>query len=689
MYLFPNSIESIPLDPASLSVCEPREITASSITYRNLALPHKLVDALAPEVATYHAMIERLARLYANAPCLSFRQYNAQFDEAATTYDSITYRELRERSLAIGSGVLAVLKKVLPDAMAAHEAEYALYTVHKHSPLVAIFSANRPEWTMADVACQLYSLSTTALYDNLGDNVTEYILTLTESPLVFCQGDKVSKLIALDVPVKVIVSFDPVTNAQRHEARRRGKELYLLDEVEQVGRWDVLPAMPPTPDLLFTISFTSGTTGARPKGVLLLQRNVMAAVSFLAAQTPKVYHGKAFIFLPLTHMLERQTSSFALMSGYELGYPARSAKLRDPFELLLEDLRLFKPHYFSIVPRILTKFESYIKSHVAALRDKERIEDIIRIKASQMTAKDMCQGDLVTFKPYNELRLLVGFDNLYWTQTASAPINKSTLIYLRAALDIGVSQMYGMTETAGAITKGLEHEATTGSCGAPGITVEIKLQERADMGYHVRDGRGEIYFRGPAVFAGYYKNPEETQNAIDSEGWLHLGDVGEVRYGRLFIIDRVKNFFKLANGEYISPEKIETVYLSRNPQLQQLYVHGHPTREFAVGVVGISHAAGVAFLGKQSLAASDMLRQINEPHNKRRFLEQLNANVAAHLGGYERLGNVHIEMNPLTVEREVVTPTLKLRRGVAAKFFATVWERLYEEEGNLVARSRM
>lgn len=695
MSLLPDLSVPLPLDADLTATTVPYQSSQTEVVFRNSFCPDRLVSHVTPQLRTYHELFSDAARRFASRPCLSYREYDydaAKFDDE---YRSLSYLEVDELRTSVGSGILAALAKVDPASVTRHLAEYKAYNAQNMSPIVCIFSANRYEWTLCDVACHGFSLTNTALYDNLGDNVTVHILKQTESPFVFCSEDKVEKVCRLtaehNLKVKVVVSLDRVTAEMRAQAEKTGLALYTLKELAELGRAAAYDFCPPSQDTLFTISFTSGTTGANPKGVMLSHRNASSAITFLMAEIAQVENGRACIFLPLTHIFERQTSSFALMTGYNLGYPRITHLVEnpDPFQNLIADLKVFKPHYFSIVPRLLTKFESYIKSHVASQQCSKRLEEIIERRTKQQCSADFCEGDPVDFPAYKELRSLVGFDNLLWTQTASAPVNKFTLMYLKAALGIGISQLYGLTETFGAMTRGLLYEAEPGSCGSIGMTIELKLQERADMGYLLKDQKGELMMRGPQVCEGYYKNDEETKKAFDEHGWFYSGDVGQIKGGKVYIVDRVKNFFKLAHGEYISPERIENIYLSKVPVLQQLFVYGHPSRYFVVGIAGVTMATGQQILEREVADADELLAQLNAPDVKAAVLQKFNSTVAGYLNGMERMGNIHFQINPLTVERNVVTPTMKLKRALAAKYFDKILTHMYEEEGSLTRKGKM
>lgn len=688
-------VDDLPLNPqticSTVSVGESR----GSTVYRNVAFQDELFTSFNPSLSTYIAFFERAVGLYADRPCLSFRKFDYDSGKSLLSFTSLSFSEVNKKRLALGSGILAALSEHIPEAVAGHIQNYTSYSSEFHSPIVSIFSSNRHEWILADLACHGYSLTNTALYDNLGDDVTLHILKQTETPFIFTSGDHVRKLVSLktkhNLPVKVIVSFDPISSLLKNEIAALGISFYHLDELEALGSENTYDLCPPHSGTLFTVSFTSGTTDSRPKGVLLTHQAAVCAISFLMLRSPKIERGRTFIFLPLTHIYERQTSSFALMSGYSLGFPriTLDPAASNPFESLLEDLRAFKPHYLSLVPRILTRFEDYIKNHVDSHPQRDQIQSVIDKRDKEMGSADYYTGSNSDLEAYNELRLLVGFDNLIYTQTAAAPANRLTLKYLKAALNIGLSQMYGLTETYGALSRSIIHEASPGSSGAFGPSVEAKLKDRNDMGYSLEENKGELLLRGPQVFKGYFKDEEETRKAFDEDGWFSTGDVAHIEGGKLYVIDRVKNFFKLAHGEYLSPERIENIYLAKNPLIEQLFLYGDPTRNFLVGIVGISFEGGCELLKRSFRNEKELLEEINTPGVKQQVLLQWNAHVRQLISGIERMKNVYIEINPLTVERGVVTPTLKLKRPVAGRFFRPILKKLYEDEGSLATVSNL
>lgn len=716
-----NAISSLPLDLLTVSDGVPVSDAKPGETpiYRNKAHPNLLVSAIHPELDTLAKVFNNSAKVFADRPCFSYRPYDYATGKSQDHFKHLTYSEVNQRKKALGSGILTILDKnpFKNDKLESHRKitnharNYTSYNTENYSFVLSIFSSNRLEWLLTDLATSAYSITSTALYDTLGEGVTLHILATTETPIVVCSKDKIDTILRLKREnaselsnLISVVSMDPISHSPEYkamyvEAEKHGLILHDMHQVEVLGLLNLLDELAPSPKTLFTISFTSGTTGANPKGAIISQQNFASAIAFLASETSQIENGKTFVFLPLTHIYERETLSFAFATGYCLGFPHLSFnKKTDAFVSLVEDCRLFRPHYFSIVPRILTKIESVIKSHLESMDTVNRLAvlKIIDYKLSQQRLRDGSTGAnevMDSFPKYQEIKSLFGFDNLLWTQTASAPINPNTLVFLKASLGVGISQMYGLTEITGAFSKDHIYECNPGSCGSTGVGCEVKLVSRPEMGYLVENDTGELLVRGAAVFHGYFKNEAETREVYDKEtGWFRSGDIGRIDplNGRIYIVDRVKNFFKLAQGEYISPEKVENIYLTNNPIIQQLYVHGDAIRSWLVGVVGVSYDSGLKFLNEEcgynklELSENELLRELNSVTNKQVFLKKINDNVRKHISGIEKLHNIHIEINPLRLDRDVVTPTFKIKRKVAAKFFSSIFDKLYEFEKSLL-----
>ena len=251
-------------------------------------------------------------------------------------------------------------------------------------------------------------------------------------------------------------------------------------------------------------------------------------------------------------------------------------------------------------------------------------------------------------------------------------------------------QGYGLTETYAQGLAQLEGDLSVGNCGAVAPTAEVCLASVPDMEYLVTDQpqpRGELLIRGHTMFSGYFKNEEETKKSILPDGWFRTGDIASVdARGRFRIVDRVKNVLKLAQGEYISPERIENVYLSHLSFLSQAYVHGDSVQTFLVAIFGVLPETFAPFASKvlgRSIAAADLQAigaACKSPKLRAAVVKELDR-VGRKNGfaGYERVKNAYLYLEPFTIENELLTPTLKLKRPQTAKKYRKELDDLYTE----------
>ena len=199
--------------------------------------------------------------------------------------------------------------------------------------------------------------------------------------------------------------------------------------------------------------------------------------------------------------------------------------------------------------------------------------------------------------------------------TGSAPIAPNVLSFLRCAFCCPIVEAYGQTESCGASFGTKIHDNTAGHVGGPGVGVEFKLEDLEEMKY-TRDSAkpsGEICIRGPAIFQGYFRNKKLTDETVDQDGWLHTGDVGCLEEkNKLRIIDRVKNIFKLSQGEYIVPEKLERAY-EQSDLIMQIFIHGDSMRNHIVAIIFPDPEELVKFCDRRGLSGSSHAARIEHP----------------------------------------------------------------------------
>jgi len=198
------------------------------------------------------------------------------------------------------------------------------------------------------------------------------------------------------------------------------------------------------------------------------------------------------------------------------------------------------------------------------------------------------------------------------------------------------------------------------------------------MGYDAKEDKGEVCFRGTNVFKGYLHNKEQTDAALDTDGWLHSGDVGMwLPTGALKIIDRKKSIFKLSQGEYVAPEKIENIY--RQPQTLQIFVYGNTLQSQLIAIVVVEPtelATWAAKTGKKG----DVSALIRDPEVNKYILGDLTAiGKRGGLNSFEQVKAIALVDTPFTVENGLLTPTFKAKRNVLEKHFKLQLDALYEQ----------
>lgn len=694
----------LPLDQKLASIAVPLENSEEpgfSAIYRNKYSLDKLIDTPYPGVDTLYKLFEVATEAYGDKPCLGARVKNQ--DGTFGEYKFQDYNTIRQRRNNLGSGIFFVLQNNPYKTSSEAHSKLKYDPASKDSFILTIFSHNRPEWELCDLTSVAYSITNTALYDTLGPDTSKYILGLTESPIVICSKDKIKGLIDLKKSnpeelsnLIVLVSMDDLTTADsslKNYGHEHNVTVFDMKQVEKLGEINPLDPIEPTPDTDFTITFTSGTTGANPKGVVLNHRNAVAGVTFILSRYDGKFNPRAYSFLPLAHIYERASIQFALSIGSAIGFPQGPSPLT-----LLEDVKVLQPDGLALVPRVLTKLEAAIRSQTINNDEKPLVKSVfstvINAKMDLQTKdenENVNPSLLVYDRLLNMLRKKIGMQNVQYISTGSAPIAPSTIQFLKAALNVGIMQGYGLSESFAGCMASSKFEPEAPTCGATSITTEVKLKDLVEMGYTSKDEggpRGELLLRGPQIFREYYKNPEETAKAIDEDGWFHTGDVAKINSkGRISIIDRAKNFFKLAQGEYVTPEKIEGLYLSKFPYIAQLFVHGDSKESFLVAVVGLDPIAAKQYMEHRFhdkiVKEDDIVEFFKSPRNRKILLQDMNKLIADQLQGFEKLHNIYVDFEPLTVDRGVITPTMKIRRPIAVKFFQDQIDGMYNE-GSLV-----
>ena len=265
--------------------------------------------------------------------------------------------------------------------------------------------------------------------------------------------------------------------------------------------------------------------------------------------------------------------------------------------------------------------------------------------------------------------------------TASAPISGDVLELLKLAFCCPVLEAYGLSETSGAVTVTKPEDPISGTIGGPFKHCAIRLKDLPDMDYRITDTphpRGEICVRSPCVTSGYFMRPDKTAEAIDAEGYLHTGDVAVVYpNGTIKILDRSKNIFKLSQGEYVAPEKVENIFIQSN-YIAQCLVYGDSLKNCCVAIVVPEMPKLQEWASANGKTAESVLAEQDADFKALLMQEIDDLGRLRKLNSLEKPKELFVASEPFSVENDIVTPTFKLKRNVGAKVYQAQITAMYE-----------
>lgn len=592
---------------------------------------------------TLNAMFQMSVRKFPDSPALSHR--------VAEEYRAITYGEMAEKVRTLASGMVALgVKK---------------------GDRIALISENRPEWAIADLAIMHIGAVVVAMFPTLPTGQVRYIVADSGSEIMIVSDRKqLAKALKVKggLPELRIVTMDCPAEATRDvmtlgDLLKRGEASPLSDsDYEQLWR-NVQP------DDWASIIYTSGTTG-EPKGAILTHGNFTSNVK--AAQDIMTFNpGDVLLsFVPLNHVMGRLVDHYLPLScGSMIAYVENLRRLK-------QNIGEVKPHYMLLVPRVLEMFREGLMGTVAkqpslrralfdwALSVGKRCCEAIQEKRplSPPLAFKRWLADKLVFR---KIRERLGLERFKLFFCGGAPLPRPTAEFF-SAMGLTVLEGYGLTETSALVAVNRPQRVKFGTIGQPIRGVEVRLDEG-----------GEILVRGPNVTQGYYKKPEETAEAVDSECWFRTGDIGEFDVdGFLKITDRKKNLLVLSNGKKVAPQPIESLLL-QSAYISQIVLLGDKRSTVTALIVPNFKALGQWTRERNIGVNPDDLGGLTRHPEVRRLIQEEIQRFSHDLASFEQVRRFSLIDREFTEESGELTPTLKVRRGVVMERYKEVIEAMY------------
>uniref|UniRef100_A0A8C9WIK4 Arachidonate--CoA ligase n=1 Tax=Scleropages formosus TaxID=113540 RepID=A0A8C9WIK4_SCLFO len=585
----------------------------------------KLLTHYHEDAKTMYEVFRRGLHITGDGPCLGSREPNQP-------YKWLSYKEVTLRAEHLGSGLLHLGCRPAPDQF------------------IGVFAQNRPEWIIAELACYTYSMVVVPLYDTLGQDAIRYIINTAEISIVICDKPEKAQVLLGNVErqetpgLKKVILMDPFEPLLLERGAKCGVHIQSMKEVEVIFHCQRgIKEGPPQPDDLSIVCFTSGTTGVCSY-VSYLMKTLNSESSFVGIR-------------------------FVYCHGGRIGF------FQGDIRLLAEDMKALRPTIFPVVPRLLNRMYDKIFSQAKNPVKRWLLNFAAKRKAAEVQS-GVIRSDSVWDKIFfSKIQASLG-GRLRMIVTGAAPTSPAVLGFLRAALGCQVYEAYGQTECTAGCTFTTPGDWTSGHVGAPIPCNLIKLVDVPEKNYFASKGEGEVCVKGPNVFKGYLKDPEKTAEALDPDGWLHTGDIGKwLPNGTLKIIDRKKHIFKLAQGEYISPEKIENIYIRSEP-IAQLYVHGDSLQSCLVGIVVPDAEVLPAWAKKRGFEGcfGDLCKNVLK---KAIMDDMVQLGKASGLHSFEQVKEIYLHSEMFSIANGLLTPTLKAKRPELKEFFKEKIEELY------------
>ncbi|GAA2533207.1 MULTISPECIES: AMP-dependent synthetase/ligase [Streptomyces] len=616
-----------------------------------------MIENRPPSVATLF-----LERVEATPDAEAYRYPVPPAQEGPDDWKSLSWQQAATRVFAIAAGLIEL----------GVDAEQR----------VALASATRVEWILADLGILCAGAATTTVYPSTNADEAAFILADSESRVLIAEdAEQLAKarekraelphlahVVVLDQAGVEPADDDPegwvlsLADLEKRGAARLEREPELIKErVAAI-----------TADQLATVIYTSGTTG-RPKGVRLPHDNWSYMAKAIAATGLVGQDDVQYLWLPLAHVFGKVLTSGQIEVGHVTAVDGRVDKI-------IENLPVVQPTYMAAVPRIFEKVYNGVAAKAragggakykifqwAAGVSREwakTTQDNFRRtgKASApaaLTAKHAVADKLV----YAKIREAFG-GRLRACISGSAALAPDIGFFFAGA-GVHILEGYGLTETSAASFVNPGDAYRTGTVGKPLPGTEVRIADD-----------GEILLRGPGVMEGYHQLPEKTAEVLEGDGWFHTGDIGELSAdGYLKITDRKKDLIKTSGGKYIAPAEVEGQFKAICPFVSNILVHG-ADRNFCTALIALDEPTLLGWAKEQNLPATTYAEIVARPETQaliEGYVNRLNEGLQR----WQTIKKFKLLPRDLDIEHGELTPSLKLKRPVVEREFGHLIDEMY------------
>ena len=553
------------------------------------------------------------------------------------------------------------------------EISFGLKSISDEQFNSAILSTNTPRWAMSDYGIICSGGCTVSIYPTLIPSQIEFILNDSQAKVVFVensdQKDKVleikdncstlEKIIVMDDSHKksddLIMNFMDFLNAGNEFGKKSESTFEDLVEVAN-------------PNDLLTLIYTSGTTG-NPKGVMLTHHNLVSNIISTLNGINFTEKDVFLSFLPLSHVFERMGGHFTAFSqGCQVYYAEGIEKVAD-------NMGEVKPTLMMSVPRLYEKMYTGVMANVKAGSPiKQKIFNWGIVTGTKLLDLKLAgkpipwclqkKFDIANKLVFSKIQARVG-GRLRFFISGGAPLAQKIGEFFGAA-GITILEGYGLTETSPVLCANVPGATKFGTVGQAVKDVEIKIADD-----------GEIIARGPNIMKGYYNNDEATKEVLDSDGWFHTGDIGEIDpEGFLKITDRKKNILITSQGKNIAPAPMENALIT-SPYIEQIVALGDK-QNFVSALIVPSFENVEKYLSEKGISLSGNQAMVDH-EEVISLINNIVEEEMKNFSKYERIKKIALLPNLLTLEKGELTPTLKVVRRIVVKNYSDYIEQIYKD----------